>query len=86
MEHLYWIREKINETTPDGYDEMWLSLFNKTRAAFIKSDGDSYKNNLNEFEQEVRNLVDIFNDKSLMFPDLIQKAIDFLEAQRKDVF
>lgn len=86
LEHLYFVKDSINKTTPDDYDEMWLNLLIATRSALRISEGDSYKTNQNEFEQEVRNLVDIFNNKSLMFPDLIQKAIDFLESQRKDVF
>lgn len=86
LAHLYKVKKTIKNASPDVYDAEWIFLFDELKVAFAKSEGESYKTNINEFEAELKTLSDIYNDKSLMFPDLIQKAIDFLESQRKDIF
>lgn len=76
IKHLQKVQKNIENVTPDAYDEMWLGLFDQIKATYRKAD-QSYLPD-EELAKTLQTLNTILNDNTLLFPDLVQQALDFM--------
>ena len=75
IDYLKDVSAKTEKVSPDEYDDIWLELFFKTKELVKKAD-ESYLKDSDKVRAEVMTLVDIYNDKTLTFPDLVEKALN----------
>ena len=70
------LSHKVQKVLPDDYDELWLGLPRLVKDAYQKAD-QSYLSD-DHLLKVIKKLNDIFNDNTLIFPDLVQKSLDFM--------
>ena len=82
IDYLQGVLDKTKMVSPDDFDDMWLDLFETTKKLFKQAD-ESYINDGEMFRQELTAIVGIFNNGSLMFPDLVAKALDYVTKTKE---